>query len=194
MATGLPPNWSAFGVNQSRKISEFTDGTSNTLLMSEVKAYTPYVRDCGGFSQINDPNNVPSPDADPLTVCPEYAAGGCTFLTDGHSEWAEIVHHIGFTTAWTPNKKTPGGPGLATPDVDINSQRERTGGPTFAAITSQLSRRRREFASRRRIGRGSSPPTSTAKPEGAGDGAEWRDRGGVLTSGAHVRRFCRWNV
>lgn len=133
-----PTNRSAFGVNHSRRWSEFVDGTSQTILMSEVKAYTPYVRDCGPLVQINDPNNVPPPNADPLTVAPEYAATGCTFLTDGHSEWAEMaVHHIGFTTAWPPNKKTPGGPGMAYPDVDINSRRERIGGPSFAAITSR---------------------------------------------------------
>jgi hypothetical protein len=47
------------------------------------------------------------------------------------------VHHNGFTTAWPPNKKTPGGPGLSIPDVDLNSQRERIGGPTYAAVTSR---------------------------------------------------------
>jgi hypothetical protein len=47
------------------------------------------------------------------------------------------VHHNGFTTAWPPNKVTPGGPGMATPDVDLNSQRERIGGPTYAAVTSR---------------------------------------------------------
>ena len=47
------------------------------------------------------------------------------------------VHHIGFTTAWPPNKKTPGGTGNAYPDVDLNSERERLGGPTFAAVTSR---------------------------------------------------------
>ena len=41
------------------------------------------------------------------------------------------------TTAWPPNKQTPGGPGNAYPDVDINSERERSGGPTFAAVTSR---------------------------------------------------------
>jgi prepilin-type N-terminal cleavage/methylation domain-containing protein len=46
-------------------------------------------------------------------------------------------HHNGFTTAWPPNKVTPGGPGLSQPDVDVLSQRERRGGPTFAAITSR---------------------------------------------------------
>jgi prepilin-type processing-associated H-X9-DG protein len=63
---------------------------------------------------------------------------GCTFLPNGHSQWAEVtVHHIGFTTAWPPNFTTPGGPGNAYPDVDLNSERERLGGPTFAAVTSR---------------------------------------------------------
>jgi prepilin-type processing-associated H-X9-DG protein len=47
------------------------------------------------------------------------------------------VHHIGMTTAWPPNKKTPGGPGYSTLDMDLNSERERIGGPTYAAITSR---------------------------------------------------------
>ncbi|MBS0265018.1 MAG: DUF1559 domain-containing protein [Planctomycetes bacterium] len=136
-ATG-PQTRSAFGVNLGRRWADFTDGTSQTLLMSEVKNYTPYIRDCGALKNIQDPNNVPPSDADPLTVAPEYASAGCTFLLNAHSQWAEVaVHHIGFTTAWPPNKKTPGGPGLAYPDVDLNSQRERIGGPTFAAITSR---------------------------------------------------------
>jgi hypothetical protein len=54
-----PPTRSAFGVNLCRRLTEFKDGTSTTLLVSEVKAYTPYVRDCGGLSIINDPENVP---------------------------------------------------------------------------------------------------------------------------------------
>jgi hypothetical protein len=47
------------------------------------------------------------------------------------------AHHNGFTTAWPPNKVTPGGTGLSEPDVDVISMRERMGGPTFAAITSR---------------------------------------------------------
>ena len=129
---------SAFGVNLSRRWADFTDGTSQTLFMSEVKNYQRYVRDCGSLANINDPNNIPLPNADPDTVAPEYQASGCTFLLNGHSQWAELaVHHIGFTTAWPPNKKTPGGPGNAYPDVDLNSERERIGGPTFAAVTSR---------------------------------------------------------
>jgi hypothetical protein len=106
--------------------------------MSEIKNYQPYIRDCGSLSKINDANNIPPPDADPMTVAPEYLASGCSFFDNGHSQWAELtVHHNGFTTAWPPNKKTPRGPGGTWPDVDLNSQRERIGGPTFAAVTSR---------------------------------------------------------
>lgn len=133
-----PPCRSAFGINFSRCWRDFTDGISHTLLMSEVKNYQVTIRDCGPFSLINDPDNVPPPDADPLTVCPEYEGGGGTIFRKAHTQWAEMSsHHNGFTTAWSPNKKTPGGPGLSEPDVDIISVRERLGGPTFAAITSR---------------------------------------------------------
>jgi len=135
---GGPITRSAFGVALSRRWSDFTDGMSSTLLMSEVKNYQPYVRDCGTLANINSPTTIPPPSASPQTVAPEYQGNGCTFLLNGHSQWAEIaVHHIGFTTAWTPNKKTPGGPGYTTPDVDLNSERERLGGPTYAAVTSR---------------------------------------------------------
>lgn len=137
-ADGGLRNRSAFGPNICRQFRDVTDGTSNTVFVSEVKAYTPYIRDCGSLALIVDPNNVPPTTADPLTVAPEYSSIGCQFKTDGHSEWAEMaVHHAGFTTAWTPNKVTPGGPGMASPDVDLTSQRERLGGSTFAAITSR---------------------------------------------------------
>lgn len=133
-----PPCRSAFGINFSRRLRDFTDGISHTLLMAEVKNYQVTLRDCGPFSLINDPDNIPSPDADPLTVCPEYEGSGCTVFRKGHTQWAEMsCHHNGFTTAWPPNKRTPGGPGLSEPDVDIISYRERLGGPTFAAITSR---------------------------------------------------------
>ena len=130
---------SAFGINFGRRWSDFSDGVSNTLLMSEVKNFQVTVRDCGPLSIINDPNNVPPPTADPLTVCPEYEGGGnCRVFEKAHTQWAEMSsHHNGFTTAWPPNKVTPGGPGLSVPDVDVLSMRERKGGPTFAAITSR---------------------------------------------------------
>jgi prepilin-type N-terminal cleavage/methylation domain-containing protein/prepilin-type processing-associated H-X9-DG protein len=130
---------SAFGPNMSRKWSDLTDGSSQTIFLSEVKNYTPTVWDCGGLSQINNPSNIPSPTADPTVIAPEYQQpSNCKFFLNGHTQWSEIaVHHIGMTTAWPPNKKTPGGPGYIYPDVDLNSERERFGGPTFAAVTSR---------------------------------------------------------
>lgn len=134
-----PENRSVIGVNIKRRWASVTDGMSNTLLMSEVKNYQPSIHSCsGGLANINDANNIPSPTADPLTVCPEYSAASCAFFLNAHTQWAEIsVAQNGFTTAWPPNKKTRGGPAMAYPDVDILSARERLGGPSFAAITSR---------------------------------------------------------
>lgn len=129
---------SAFGPNMSRRWAEFQDGTSNTMMMSEVKNWQIHIRDCGRLSRMVDPYSVPGPDADPRSIAPEYEGTGCLYKIEGHCEWPEVaVQHIGMTTAWPPNKKTAGGPGFGTPDVDITSQRERTGGPTFAAITAR---------------------------------------------------------
>jgi prepilin-type N-terminal cleavage/methylation domain-containing protein/prepilin-type processing-associated H-X9-DG protein len=132
---GPSPNRGAFGPNQSRKWADFTDGLSQTALMAEVKSYQPYLRDCGGLSRVNDPWKIPGPDADPMQVVPEYAGGSCTLKPDGHAEWVDGgAHHTGFTTAWTPNKVTGN---ATTRDLDINGQREKQGGPTFAAITAR---------------------------------------------------------
>jgi prepilin-type N-terminal cleavage/methylation domain-containing protein/prepilin-type processing-associated H-X9-DG protein len=129
------PNRSAFGPNQSRAWAAFTDGLSQTAMMAEVKSYQNYLRDCGGLSKINDPSNIPPANANPMQVVPEYAAGSCMLKPDGHAEWVDGgVHHTGFTTAWTPNKVT----GNATISaLDIDGQREKQGGPTFAAITAR---------------------------------------------------------
>ncbi len=132
---GQSPNRSAFGPNQSRRWADFTDGLSQTMLLAEVKSYQPYLRDCGGLSKINDPSSVPPPGVDPSLVVPEYNGGACTLKPDGHAEWVDGgVHHTGITTAWTPNRVTGGTPGR---DLDINGQREKVGGPTFAAITAR---------------------------------------------------------
>ncbi|AGA31583.1 DUF1559 domain-containing protein [Singulisphaera acidiphila] len=131
-------NRGAFGPNQSRRWAEFIDGTSNTLLMSEGKAYLDYARDCPSLANINNPDVIPPPDADPYTVAPEYL-GGCSFRPqEGRTQWFESgVHHNGITTAWPPNKVIPGGPGKIYPDVDLNGNREKLGRPTFAAATAR---------------------------------------------------------
>jgi len=132
-----PVNRSAFAPNASRRMADFTDGLSQTLLGSEGKAKQPLLRDCGGLSMINQPNVIPPPNANPMTVAPEYAGGPCSFNV-GHSEWSDgEVHQSGITTAWPPNHKTPGYQANPQPDLDLVGQREKKGGPTYAAITAR---------------------------------------------------------
>lgn len=130
-------NRSAFGPNRSRRLSEFTDGLSQTLAASEVKSYQPtYICDHAQFSLINNPNNIPAPSVDYLSVAPEYL-GGCRFYPLGHTEWSDgACHATGFTTAWPPNAVTLGTPDMSV-DVDVQSASEEQGGPTFAAITAR---------------------------------------------------------
>lgn len=135
-------NRSAFGPNQSRRLAEFRDGLGSTLWLSEGKSYQPYYRDCPTLANIQNPDQIPHPDADPYTLVPEYRNGRCPVRVEGHNEWVESgVHHIGFTTAWTPNKTIPGGPNNEFADLDITSKREKTAVsdtlPRFAAITAR---------------------------------------------------------
>ncbi len=134
-----PFNRSAFGMNRARRLAEFTDGTSHTLLAAEVKARQPS-SNCRTvpLSKIKDPNNVPPPTADPYAVAPDYAF--CPLYPDEfHTEWSDgNAHSAGFTTAWPPNRKVLGNiPENLGLDLDLNGYNEELGGPTFAAITSR---------------------------------------------------------
>jgi len=53
-----PQNRNAFGMNRSRRIAEFTDGTSQTLFAAEVKTYQP-ASNCRTIPlpSVNNPNN-----------------------------------------------------------------------------------------------------------------------------------------
>jgi len=132
-----PTNRSAFAPNTSRRLAEFRDGLSQTMVAAEGKAKQPLLRDCGGLSQVNQPNVIPPPNAAPLVVVPEYNGGACSF-NYGHSEWSDgEVHQTGLTTAWPPNRRTPGYTASPQQDIDITGQREKKGGPTYAAITAR---------------------------------------------------------
>ena len=130
-----PENRGAFTVNRSRALADVRDGLSNSILAAEVKTYQPYYRDCGGLANVNDPSAAYPTNADPLALVPEYAVG-CGELHEGHTEWPDgQVNQSGFTTAWPPNTKiNAGDPAI---DLDINGQREKNGGPTFAAFNSR---------------------------------------------------------
>jgi prepilin-type N-terminal cleavage/methylation domain-containing protein len=120
-----------FLLNRSLRIAEMHDGTSNTLGMSEVKAFTPYLRDSG------NPNSTTLRPESPLQIAPF----GGEFKTDsGHTEWVDArVHQTGFTTTFSPNTVVPYSVDGKTFDIDFNSTREgrSTTLPTFAVVTSR---------------------------------------------------------
>jgi prepilin-type N-terminal cleavage/methylation domain-containing protein/prepilin-type processing-associated H-X9-DG protein len=122
----------AFGGNREARFADFTDGVSNTIGMSEVKAYQPFLRGTG------NPAAVPSPVPDSPSAAVAY--GGILRET-GHTEWVDAkVHETGFTATFPPNTKVPYTTGGRTYDVDfISSTENATAGspPTFAAVTAR---------------------------------------------------------
>ncbi len=123
----------AFYPNSHLSLSEFRDGTSNTLLVAEVKAWQPYTRN-GGPSNPSMPNDAVSASA--------IVASGVEFKDTGHTEWPDgRVHHCGFTATLTPNTKVLYTTGGVEYDADYNSWQEGKNGsagkPTYAIVTSR---------------------------------------------------------
>ena len=116
---------------------------SNTIFAAEVKTHTPYLLNCTGliYAPVSA-TPIPAPTATPRRS-PQYTgcSGGSSELRpdSGHSEWEDgNTSQAGFTTAWTPNKVTPGTfGGTKVADTDLIAIREENGGPTFAAITAR---------------------------------------------------------
>jgi len=122
----------AFRVNRRGRFADIQDGTSNTLGMAEVKAYTPYTRDGGNPSAMG--TTAPT---DPTTV---GGYGGSFKADSGHTEWVDArAHQSGVTTTLSPNTRVPFSNGGVNYDIDFSSSREglTTNRPTFAAVTSR---------------------------------------------------------
>ncbi|MCC9642821.1 DUF1559 domain-containing protein [Rhodopirellula sp. JC740] len=123
-----------FAPNQFYDFRDCLDGSSNTLLTGEVKAWTPYQRN-GGPSTTTMP--VTQVDAEAIV------ASGAQFKNTGHTEWPDgRVHHTGFTVAMPPNSAVhyeTGG--QLYEEMDFNSWQEgkngQSGSPTYAIITSR---------------------------------------------------------
>jgi prepilin-type processing-associated H-X9-DG protein len=128
-----PDSRNVFLVNKSRRLAEFTDGTSNTLLATDVKVYNPL---CGPFSPIPPgmaPTTIPPPWADPAAVAPAYVT--CT-PGRGHTFWADgNSHETAMTTAWPPNKPIANATGAS--ELDYETALIVSGGPTYAALTAR---------------------------------------------------------
>lgn len=123
----------SFAPNARHTYADFVDGASNTLMVAEVKAWTPYRRNGG-------PPSTAIPDAS--TWAGVVGSAG-EFKDTGHTEWPDgRVHHEGMTTVFGPNAISPcSNGGVVYEQCDYNSWQEGkngvAGSPTYAAITSR---------------------------------------------------------
>ncbi|CAL1151153.1 unnamed protein product [Cladocopium goreaui] len=121
----------AFVPNVGFRPANFTDGMSKTLMMAEVKAYTPYLRDSGV-----DAPDTPDPN-DPLAVC---AFGGDEKTNSGHTEWVDgRTHQAGFTATFPPNTEMLCSIGGQDVDADFNTSRVGVSDTnvTYASVTAR---------------------------------------------------------
>ena len=127
--TGMAGN-GAFGANTRIGPEGIRDGLSNTLAVSEVKAYQAYKRDLG----------PPSPVTVPTSASVVGAFAGDFKSDSGHTEWVDgRANQTGFTTVFTPNTLVPHTSTGTAYDIDYTSNREgkTTNQTTYAAITSR---------------------------------------------------------
>jgi len=122
---------SAFAPNRRNTVSGFADGLSNTVGLSEVKAFTPRFHDHIGMPS--------APPTNSSLVSSGYT-GGSWSINGGHTEWVcGRAIHTGFTTTLTPNTKVPHIVSGVVYDIDVTSSREgrNQSDPTYGIITSR---------------------------------------------------------
>ncbi|VTS05109.1 DUF1559 domain-containing protein [Tuwongella immobilis] len=117
----------------------FTDGMSNTLMIAEVKTFTPYSRNMTSAVSTTPPATA-ADVASLIVAAPDKKIGPTLQDNTGHTEWPDgRVHHSGFTTVLTPNTKVVANIGGVNYDGDFNSRQEGSSAtiPTCAAITAR---------------------------------------------------------
>ncbi len=128
-----------FHPNSTFGMAGIVDGTSNTLMTSEARSFTPYSRNLTGVS-LTPPASAADVAAYVLAA-PDKKIGPATNDNTGHTEWPDgSIHHSGFTTALTPNTDVQVTlAGRLYRHCDFNSQREgrHLTNPTCAAITAR---------------------------------------------------------
>ena len=154
-----PMNKSMFGPNYSRSIAMITDGTSNSLMVSEGYIGHGQFRSClttpsapsDGSVGAWTPTNVPAPGPNSAaalksliascgTASGKVKAGGPI----GHTRWCNGgVYYSGFTTAMPPNppvtavsRATGFANGGKAQPMDWDSVDENDGGPTYMSLAA----------------------------------------------------------
>ena len=113
-----------------------TDGTSNTLGLSEARAYTPYLRN----TTVDPGPNFPTDVLFASGFTGQVLMGNSLQLNTGHTEWADgLCQQSGFTTCFGPNTKIPYTFSGAPYSIDFVSWREGTTlvRPTYAALPAR---------------------------------------------------------
>ncbi len=121
----------AFGPNSRTGTRDFTDGTSNSLVFSEVKAWQDFRRPPTASAPTNPTRPTSPADVALLT--------GDLKLT-GHTEWVEgRSPQYSFTTTFVPNTDCPYNDAGTIRDIDFVSVGEGASDTiaTYAAITSR---------------------------------------------------------
>ncbi len=139
---GQPLSRAPIAYNASRKLAEITDGTSNTIVTSEVRTYSNHRRCFSGGSAQYIPG-LSSPYSVPMTL-PASMAMYTTALQmcqqsigQGHNRWVNGDSlYSAFTTALPPNFQSPT-INAGYPNEDVVSAEENNGGPTFGAVPAR---------------------------------------------------------
>ena len=125
----------AFRVNRATQPKDFTDGLSRTLCATDVKAYTPYIRNVDTI----DPT-LPTLTTQFDGVTGQLKLGPLPDSNTGHTVWCDgRVHHTGITSVFAPNTRVPYNYMGFEYDIDYSSQQEGRDltRPTYAAVTSR---------------------------------------------------------
>ncbi|HWG47201.1 MAG TPA: DUF1559 domain-containing protein [Gemmataceae bacterium] len=133
-AAGMQGSNGAFSPNRGFRATDFSDGMSNTLGLSEVKGYTSRVTNSVNTTTFASPPPPPSSPGDISSF--SLAAFDPSKMT--HVEWVDgKVHETGFTTVFPPNTSVAYASGGTTHDVDFITATESSLGDTYAAVTSR---------------------------------------------------------
>jgi prepilin-type N-terminal cleavage/methylation domain-containing protein/prepilin-type processing-associated H-X9-DG protein len=122
----------AFGINANSRLAGVTDGLSNTIAMSEVKAYQPALHDGGQPTGVGVPPPI-SPN--------ELGTYPGTFDREwSHSEWVSgHILHSGFSSGFPPNTVIPYADSGINWDIDFTSSRLGTSDTrqTYLVVTAR---------------------------------------------------------
>ncbi len=131
-----PINRVAFSPNVSKRLAEFTDGLSNTLLFSESQIGHYEFRHCSSLSTLSYTNYPDVPGSPALIAAIAPSCDPITTVQQGHIAWTNgSVFNSGVTTALTPNSRVIV-PGFGTNSYDLVTSDENQGGPVYAALTA----------------------------------------------------------